>query len=131
MARKPVIIEVRANEYTSRARNPNVPFSPEELAADAAACREAGAAIFHWHARDPVSGAPSTEIGLYADTARRVHAATDLVLMPTLGANTLPTATARTAHIRAMAGDAATRPDLAPVDLNSINVDPWDADRRA
>jgi uncharacterized protein (DUF849 family) len=126
MARAPVIIEVRANEYTSRVRNPNVPFSPEELAADAAACREAGAAIYHWHAREPVTGAPSTAVDLYADTARRVKAATDLVIMPTLGANTLPTAEGRTAHVTAMAGDAATRPDLAPVDLNSINVDPWD-----
>ena len=125
MPRKPVIIEVRANEYTSRARNPNVPFGPAELAADAAACREAGAAIFHWHARDPRRGRrrpPSS----YVETARLVKAGTDLLLMPTLGANTLPTAAERTAHVTAMAADAATWPDLAPVDLNSINVDPWD-----
>ncbi len=126
MRRSPVIVEVRANEYTGRARNPNVPFSPEELAADAAACREAGAAIFHWHARDPGTGAPSTAVERYGETARLVKAGTDLITMPTLGANTLPTAEERTAHITAMAADAATRPDLAPVDLNSINVDPWD-----
>jgi 3-keto-5-aminohexanoate cleavage enzyme len=130
VARKPVIIEVRANEYTSRARNPHVPFTPEELAADAVACREAGAAIFHWHARDPVSGAASTAVEVYADTARRVKAATDLLVMPTLGAGTLPTAEERTAHVTAMAADAATRPDLAPVDCNTINVDPYDAHER-
>ena len=72
MRSTPVIIEVRANEYTARTRNPNVPFSPQELAADAAACREAGAAVFHWHARDPGTGAPSSAVDLYAETARRV-----------------------------------------------------------
>jgi uncharacterized protein (DUF849 family) len=122
--RTPVVIEVRANEYTGRGRNPHVPFSPEELAADAAACRDAGAAVYHWHAREPGSGAPSTAVALYADAARRIKAATDLVIMPTLGAGTLPTAEERTAHITALAADGATRPDLAPVDLNSINVDP-------
>jgi 3-keto-5-aminohexanoate cleavage enzyme len=126
MRRAPVIIEVRANEYTSRARNPHVPFSPQELAADAVACREAGAAIFHYHARDPETGAASTAVELYADTCRRIKAATDLVVMPTLGAGTLPTPEERTGHVTAMAADPATRPDLAPIDCNSINIDPYD-----
>jgi 3-keto-5-aminohexanoate cleavage enzyme len=126
MRRTPVIIEVRANEYTGRGANPNVPFSPEELAADAAACRDAGAAIFHYHARDPLTGAPSTAVDLYADAARRIKAATDLLVMPTLGAGTLPTPEERTAHVTAMAADPATRPDLAPVDCGSINIDPYD-----
>jgi uncharacterized protein (DUF849 family) len=124
--RRPVIVEVRANEYTSRDRNPNVPFGPEDLAADATACREAGAAIYHYHARDPVTGAASTAVELYAEAARRIKAGTDLLVMPTLGAGTLPTPELRTAHVTAMAADPATRPDLAPVDCNSINVDPWD-----
>lgn len=34
---------------TSRSRNPNVPITPEEVAADALACIEAGAAIIHHH----------------------------------------------------------------------------------
>src|SRR5262249_54341262 len=104
----------------------HVPFSPQELAADAAACREAGAAIFHWHAREPETGAPSTAVELYAETARLVKAGTDLITMPPPAANPLPRAEGRPAHRPAMAADAATRPDLAPVDLNSINVDPWD-----
>ncbi len=126
MSRDPVIIEVRANEYTGRALNRKVPFSPAELAADAEACRDAGAAIFHYHARDPVSGAPSTAVGLYAETARLVKARTDLIVMPTLGAGTLPTAEERTTHVVAMAASDDTRPDLAPIDLTSINLDPYD-----
>jgi 3-keto-5-aminohexanoate cleavage enzyme len=130
MRRDPVIIEVRANEYTGRADNPNVPFSPEELAADAEACRDAGAAIFHYHARDPVTGAPSTDVGLYAETCRLVRDRTDLIVMPTLGAGTLPTPEERTAHVVAMAADEETRPDLAPIDMGSINLDPYDPSTR-
>ena len=48
-----VIIEVRANEYTMRDGNPNVPWSAEELGRDAAACEAAGASIYHFHARCP------------------------------------------------------------------------------
>jgi len=60
--REKLIVEVRCNEYTSRRANPHVPFSAQELGADAAACREAGAAIYHFHAREPKSGAPAYDV---------------------------------------------------------------------
>jgi uncharacterized protein (DUF849 family) len=44
-----VIIEAAINGLTSKERNPNVPRLPEEIAADALACFEAGAAIVHNH----------------------------------------------------------------------------------
>jgi 3-keto-5-aminohexanoate cleavage enzyme len=46
---KPVIIEAAINGATSKERNPNVPHGPEEIAADALACIDAGAAIIHNH----------------------------------------------------------------------------------
>lgn len=48
-AATPVIIECAINGATSKATNPNVPTTPEEIAADALACTEAGAAIVHNH----------------------------------------------------------------------------------
>ncbi len=47
--RIPVIIEAAINGATTKERNPNVPRLPEEIAADALACVEAGAAIIHNH----------------------------------------------------------------------------------
>ncbi len=44
-----VIIEAAINGVTSKERNPNVPRAPEEIAADALACFEAGAAVVHNH----------------------------------------------------------------------------------
>ncbi|MCB1002583.1 MAG: 3-keto-5-aminohexanoate cleavage protein, partial [Acidimicrobiales bacterium] len=45
MARGPVIIEVAINGSTSKEQNPHVPEGPGEIAADALACFDAGAAI--------------------------------------------------------------------------------------
>ncbi len=125
-----LIVEVRCNEYTSRRANPHVPFSPEEIAADAAACREAGAAILHFHAREPKSGAPAYDAACYGDSIRRIRAACDVLVNPTLGAVSVPDPKQRAAIIPALAANEATRPDLAPVDLASLNIDPWDPDER-
>ncbi len=120
-----LIIDARLNEYTSRDPNPNVPFSPEEIARDAAACREAGASIVHYHAREPESGAISTEPALYAETARRIREACDALIMPTLGANTVPDLDERFSHIEFMAKEDATRADMVPLDLASLALAIW------
>src|SRR5579871_3282570 len=49
MAPGPVIIEAAINGATTKERNPNVPVTPEEIAADALACFEAGASVIHNH----------------------------------------------------------------------------------
>jgi uncharacterized protein (DUF849 family) len=125
-----VVIEVRCNEYTMRDDNRHVPWSAAEIAADAAACREAGASVVHFHARDPETGAMSSDTARYAEVVRAVRASCDVLLNPTLGASTIPDPAVRVAHIPELARDAATRPDLAPVDLGSFNIDPFDWESR-
>ncbi len=49
MERTPVIIEAAINGFTPLTRNPNVPKSAEQIAADALECFAAGAAIVHNH----------------------------------------------------------------------------------
>jgi uncharacterized protein (DUF849 family) len=44
-----VIIEAAINGATTKERNPHVPCTPDEIATDALACFEAGAAIIHNH----------------------------------------------------------------------------------
>jgi 3-keto-5-aminohexanoate cleavage enzyme len=48
----PVVIEAAVNGATSKARNPHTPTAPAEIAKDALACMEAGAAIVHNHIDD-------------------------------------------------------------------------------
>ncbi len=45
----PLIIEAALNGGTSKARQPNTPKTPAEIAADALACLDAGATVIHSH----------------------------------------------------------------------------------
>ena len=53
---KPLIIEASLNGSTSKTQNPNVPYSDEEIVADALACMAAGAALIHNHSDEPIFG---------------------------------------------------------------------------
>ncbi|MGH7960793.1 MAG: 3-keto-5-aminohexanoate cleavage protein [Candidatus Binatia bacterium] len=121
-----IIIEVRINEYALRNTNPNIPYSPDEIATQALDCWREGASIIHYHARDPQTGAPSSDAKLYAETVRRIKAKSDLITMPTLGAWWLPSPEARIAHIVEMAKDPMTKPEFGPIDMASSNVDTYD-----
>ncbi len=120
-----LIIDVRLNEYTMRTPNPRVPFTAEEIGEDAAACRDAGASIVHYHARDPESGAPSNETRHYAEAAAEIRARCDAIVMPTLGASTVVELDARIGHVEAMAQSEATRAELVPLDLASLSLALW------
>jgi 3-keto-5-aminohexanoate cleavage enzyme len=121
-----LIIEARVNEYALREGNAFIPYTPAEIAADAAECRQAGAAVVHFHARTP-DGQPAHDFETYADCNARIRAACDALIHPTLGYVTLGApAETRLSHIARMAADPSTRPDFAPMDMGSTNVDRFD-----
>ena len=126
-----LIIEARVNEYMSRERgNPHVPYSPAEIAADAGACREAGASVLHFHSRKP-DGAPEHAAESYAETVGLIRAGSDILVHPTLGYVTLDASgESRLAHILDMAKDEARAPHFAPMDMGSVNVDRYNAQGR-
>lgn len=126
-----LIIEARVNEYMMREQgNPNVPYTPREISADAVACREAGAAVLHFHARKP-DGAPEHGAAAYAEIVAGIRAACDILVHPTLGYVTLDApAEDRLRHILDMAKDPATGPHFAPMDTGSVNVDRYNAQAR-
>lgn len=126
---KKLIIECRVNEYAPRDRNPHVPWSTAEIARDAAAVREAGASMVHFHARK-ADGSPEHAYEAYRDTVRAIRGATDLLIHPTLGYVTLNApAQERLSHIRRMVEDG-TPPDIAPMDMGSTNVSVLDEQGR-
>lgn len=125
-----LIVQVRVNEGQMRGANPHVPYSPEDIAETVVECWRAGASVVHWHAREPKSGAMSTDAALYAEAARLIKRECDIVLFPTLGANALPTVQERIAHIVAMAKDPATKPDCVPADMITTNMDFYDSERK-
>lgn len=67
-------------------KSPHVPRSPEEIAKSAIDAAKAGAAIVHCHVRDPETGAPSRDLGLYREVTDRIRDAdVDVVLNLTAG----------------------------------------------
>ena len=126
-----LVIEARVNEYAMRDGTPHIPYMPDEIARDAAECREAGAAILHFHGRMP-DGAPDHRFECYRDTILAIRARCDALIHPTLGYVTLDaTAGQRIANILRLAEDPATKPEFAPMDMGSTNVDWYDPVARA
>lgn len=53
---KKLVIEATLHELVPKSTNPHVPYGPEEVAPDAAACVRAGLSFLHFHARDSKTG---------------------------------------------------------------------------
>ncbi len=126
-----LIIAARINEYEMRDGNPHVPWTPAEIAADAKACREAGAAIVHFHARKP-DGAPEPDPRVCGEIIGRIRDLTDILVYPTLGilARKLPIVQ-RLRPVLDLTASPRTRPDIVPLCLSSPNWDFYDPDRQA
>ena len=60
--------------FSSRAQNINLPITPAEIACDALASAEAGAAIVHIHVRDPETEMPRTNLLVPDDRVQHVLA---------------------------------------------------------
>ena len=82
----PLIIESSLNGATSKAINPNVPYSDEEIVADALACMEAGAALIHNHTDESIfGGSGELEYERYARPWRLLlRERPDAILTPTM-----------------------------------------------
>jgi len=127
-----LIIEARINEYMMREQgNMHVPYTPQEIAADALACREAGAAIVHFHARKS-DGTPEHSAEVYANTIRSIRSGSDILVHPTLGYNTMDdhSGPARLKHVLELAKDPSASPHFVPLDMGSVNVDRYDPQAR-
>lgn len=127
---KKLVIGVHPNENTMRDPNPNVPWSPEEIARDAAECRDAGASIMHFHARTPTGG-PNHSTAAYAAIARQVRQRTDILLAPSMANAPGNTTEQRLANVAGTASDPMTRSDFIVMDMGCANMDLYDPESRS
>jgi uncharacterized protein (DUF849 family) len=65
--------------------SPHLPITPDEIAEAAIGAAEAGAAILHLHARDPVTGKPDQSPEAFEPFLGRIKQATDAVVNLTSG----------------------------------------------
>ena len=80
MAQKVVITAALAGSVTMKEHNPNVPYTPEEYVREAVRAEEAGAAVFHVHFRDPVTGVPTTDPAIMKEVVQGIRENTSVLL---------------------------------------------------
>jgi 3-keto-5-aminohexanoate cleavage enzyme len=115
--KKKLIINARLNEWEMRGPNQNIPYTPDEIAEDAAACHAAGASIVHVHARGP-NGEKSNSPEVYAEITRKIREKCDILIHTTLGnVDNAGDAAQRMKYVQ------AALPDIATIDIGSTNFD--------
>uniref|UniRef100_UPI0035AE5105 3-keto-5-aminohexanoate cleavage protein n=1 Tax=Promineifilum sp. TaxID=2664178 RepID=UPI0035AE5105 len=121
---KTIITAALTGVLTTRQQSPAIPYTPEEIAEEARRSVEAGASIVHIHARQD-DGRPAYDVDTYAhiDTAVRERCP-DVIINYSTGAVGVGREE-RVAHI------AALRPDLAALNMGSMNYAIYSAKHKA
>lgn len=120
-------IEARINEYKMRDANPNVPWTEDEIVAEAVRVREKGATVLHYHARCP-DGSPNNLVRDNGRIIKRVHENTGMLIHITLGFYSNDEAPEqRIQNVIELCSDPATRPEIAAIDPGTLNLESYDA----
>ena len=95
--------------------SPHLPVTAEDIATQAIGAGNAGAAILHLHARDPVNGRPSSDPAHWMAFLPRIRAGSVAIVNMTTGGSASMTLDQR------LAAPMAARPELCSLNLGSMN----------
>ena len=114
---KLIITAAVCGSAPTKQQNPNVPYTPEEIADEALAAWRAGAAIAHIHVRDPDTGVPVTRLDLFAEVVERIRSESDLIVNLSTSGFHLDGADADEVRLLPL----ELKPDLCSLDVGSLN----------
>ena len=110
----PVVVTVAATGAdVFRTNNPNIPYTPAEIADSSIEAWEAGASVVHLHVRED-DGTPSGRPELFKDVMSRIRSGSELITMVSTGGANDMTIEERTTGLEA-------QPDLSGVESGSMN----------
>ncbi|KPU96186.1 3-keto-5-aminohexanoate cleavage protein [Variovorax paradoxus] len=92
-----------------------LPVTPQEIVASSLEAAEAGAAVIHLHARNPVDGRPTPDPDVFMQFLPEIHARSDAVINITTGGSTRMTLEDR------LAAPLRVKPELCSLNLGSMN----------
>src|ERR1700744_3009564 len=92
-----------------------IPVTPEEIIDSAVGAYEAGAAIVHIHVRDPETGRPSSDLGLFREVLTGIKERCPVIVQPTTGGGQGMTIEERAAVLTEF------QPEMATFNSGSIN----------
>lgn len=97
----------------TRAQTPHLPITPQEVADEAARCREAGAAVIHLHVRNP-DGSNTQSSERFAEVIDAIRKKCDCIIQPSTGG-------AVGMSIEERSGPLACKPEMATLNCGTIN----------
>ena len=112
---KLIITSALTGAITVPSQTPHLPYTVEHLASDAIACGKAGAAAVHIHARNPETGAPSSDPEIVKEIATQIKQGSDVVIGITTGGGMGMSPEDR------LRGATMCKPEVASFNLGSIN----------
>ena len=119
MKHKPLIINLAPTGMVpTRAQNPSVPVTAEQISEDAARCRASGASIFHLHARE-ADESPTYRSDVYREIILGVRSRVpDAIICVSTSGRNFKTFEQRS-EVLSLDGDA--QPEMASLTLGSMN----------
>ncbi|WP_315337268.1 3-keto-5-aminohexanoate cleavage protein [Pseudomonas grimontii] len=95
--------------------SPHLPITPDQIAAEAVAAADAGAAMIHLHARDPETGRPSQSPALFMEFLPTIKEQTDAIINITTGGGLGMSLDER------LAPALQAQPEVASMNMGSFN----------
>ena len=113
--RKVIITCAITGSIHTPSMSPHLPVTPREIADAAVAAAEAGAAIVHLHARDPVDGHPTQDPRYFREFAPDIKRRSDVVINFTTGGAATMTIEER------LQPALQLKPEVASLNMGSMN----------
>jgi len=101
----------------TKEQNPNVPYTPAEIAEEALRSWRAGASVVHVHVRDPKTGRPAFEKDLFAEVVERIRAGSDMIINLTTSGFNIQAEDVGQARLMPL----ELKPDMCSLDVGSLN----------
>ena len=115
MSNKVIISCAVTGSINVPSQSPHLPITPEQIIENCFGAAEAGASSIHVHVRDPKTGEPTMDLGLFQEVCQEIHSKSDAIINITTGG--APTMTPE----ERMVGVKKFRPELASINMGSFN----------
>ena len=104
--------------------SPYLPITPAQIADEAVAAAEAGAAIIHLHARDPDTGMPTTDVEVYRQFLGPIKQRCNAIVNITTGQPSLEPTPEGVFQAR-LAAPKEFAPEICSFNMGPMNVGVW------
>ena len=115
MKEKAVITAAITGSIHTPAMSPYLPITPKQIADEAVAASEAGAAVAHIHVRDPQTGRPIPDVNLIKEVVTSIKSRCNMIVCITTGGGLGMTAEQRLIPV------STFKPELASFNAGSLN----------